>query len=472
MVSMRRKINLPMWIGLAFALALAGCGSVMTRKDQFKSINDNFSRRDFSAALAQIEKSKGEYYEEKDRVMYYLDAGLLSHYAGLYDKSNGYLSKAETGIEELFTASVSKAGASLLLNDNVLDYSGEDYEDIYLNVFKALNYIHLDKWDDAIVEIKRINNKLSLLEDKYKKLAEEYNKGKDATIKMRTGTNNFYNSALGRYISLLIYRGEGAQDSARIDRDKIKEAFSREANLYPFAPPDLTAALAQTANARVNFICFTGRNPQKSAFTLRLHSENNLLVIVPSAENSQFEEEFKGFAAVPWPGLSGDYYFKFQLPRMVTPGSAAEKVRIRLSGAKETVIQGQRIESLERIAKFTFDVKKPLIYLKTILRTVGKGLVAAEAKKGIHRETKNALLGDLLSLATDATVDLSENADLRIARFFPAQAIIAETALPSGKYKVVIEYLNHDGGVLFSDDRGDMEIKKAELTLVESFFLE
>ncbi len=78
-------------------------------------------------------------------MLYYLDLGMLHHYAGNYAKSNEFLQKAEYAIEELFTASVSKIATSLLLNDNALDYSGEDYEDIYLNIFKALNFIALGK---------------------------------------------------------------------------------------------------------------------------------------------------------------------------------------------------------------------------------------------------------------------------------------------------------------------------------------
>jgi len=95
--------------------------------------------------------------------------GMLYHYDGDYVKSNEFLTEAEYAIEDLYTKSVGKAVASMLLNDNALDYFGEDYEDIYLNIFKALNYFHMNKSEDAFVEIRRVNNKLNLLEDKYKK---------------------------------------------------------------------------------------------------------------------------------------------------------------------------------------------------------------------------------------------------------------------------------------------------------------
>ncbi|HEQ71201.1 MAG TPA: hypothetical protein ENN69_01830, partial [Spirochaetia bacterium] len=140
---MKKSILLSITTVLAALLLAVSCSSVMTQKGQFKSIDERIKRHDFSGALKDLEKAKKKYYEEKDRVMFYLDAGMLAHYSGDYEKSNEYLTRAEYAIEELYTASISKAAASLLLNDNALDYSGEDYEDIYLNVFKALNYLHL-----------------------------------------------------------------------------------------------------------------------------------------------------------------------------------------------------------------------------------------------------------------------------------------------------------------------------------------
>ncbi len=146
---------------------------------------------------------------------------MLYHYNGNFVQSNTLLTKAEKAFDELYTKSIGRGAASMLLNDNVLEYSGEDYEDVYLNVFKALNYVELDKFDDAFVEIRKINEKLSLLEQKHKKMAKQFNKSKDKKKSFETGKNKFHNSALGRYLSMLLYRAEGKMDDARIDKEKI-----------------------------------------------------------------------------------------------------------------------------------------------------------------------------------------------------------------------------------------------------------
>jgi hypothetical protein len=175
--------------------------------------------------------------------------------------------------------------------------------------------------------------------------------------------------------------------------------------------------------------------------------------------------------SIVWPGIPGDFYFKFQLPVMKTMGSLVDSVRIRLTGTEEVESSAERLESLEEVAKSTFEIKKPVIYLKTVLRSVTKGILAREAKKGVKKNS-NALGGFIFSLATDVATDLSENADLRIAHYFPAEAFIAETEVPPGTYQAEIDYLDRNGNLLFTDSRGEIEAKQQGLTLVESFLLE
>jgi hypothetical protein len=449
---------------------ISSCSSMVTIKAQYKGIDKMMENRNFDKAIKQIEKSKEKNYAEKDRVLYYLDLGMLYHYKGDYEKSNALLTEAEYAIEELFTKSVSKAALSLMLNDNALDYFGEDYEDIYLNVFKAINYIHLGKWDDAIVEIKRVDIKLNLLEDKYKKLSKEYGKSKESNIAIRSGTTNFYSSALARYLSMLLYRAEGNFDNARIDKDKVVDAFNNEANIYDFDMPKLDSALSRSNKAKVNFICFTGRGVDKVAKTLYIHTEKNLLVIVPTEENKDFKEEVKDFAAISAPGIPDNFHFKFQLPYMKTLGSDVKEIRIRLTATTPIEATGEKIESLQGVAVETFNVKKPIIYLKTIARTVGKGLLAAKGKEEINKSVDDPLGQLLLGIAADVAVDATENADLRVSHFFPAYAYISEVEANPGTYTVEIGYYGKNGNLLFTDNKGEVEIKAKGFNFFESFY--
>jgi len=164
-------------VQLTIIIIIVSCSSTKTNVSQYKEIDKNIYLGNYQAAISQIESSKEKVYKEKDKVLYYLNLGILYHYADEYEKSNELLTKAEFAIEDLFTKSASKIATSILLNDNALDYSGEDYEDIYLNIFKALNYIKLNETDASFVEINRINLKLNKLDDKYKDLGDKMNAG-------------------------------------------------------------------------------------------------------------------------------------------------------------------------------------------------------------------------------------------------------------------------------------------------------
>ncbi|HQB97299.1 MAG TPA: hypothetical protein PKZ46_00100, partial [Candidatus Cloacimonadota bacterium] len=152
-------------IALFLAFVLTSCAANINSYKTRKEIDRAITSRDIPSALRIVER-KGM-YRNKERLLFYLDAGMLHHIHGNWQQSNELLTLAEETIEELYTKSVARAASSMLLNDNSLEYSGEDYEDIYINVFKALNYIELGDPDAAMVEVRRVDEKLGYLEQKY-----------------------------------------------------------------------------------------------------------------------------------------------------------------------------------------------------------------------------------------------------------------------------------------------------------------
>ncbi len=481
---------------------MIGCSSMRTSKSQYAGMMENLRANDFRACLTQIEEAKEKLYKEKEKVLFYLDAGMLYHYCGNYKKSNDYLEKAEFAIEELYTKSIGKAAASILLNDNALDYFGEDYEDIYLNVFKALNYLHMDDPEDAFVEIRRINNKLNLLEDKYKKMADEFNKSKEKKKEFKIGDIKFYNSALARYLSMLLYQAEGKIDDARIDLKKIREAIENQPTVYNFDVPPLDSYITKTDSVPLYFISFVGNSPDKKSNTLWIHTEKDMLIIATkqelteedldkikkrkkpskgSATSSQAPgqtkekaddgDKFAGtFDIIEWEGMEPGYHFKFDLPYMDLIGTDVAKIKIFFND--QMVEELSPLESIEQVAYVTYKIKEPLIYLKTITRTVAKGLLAEKAKQEMVNQVGDNLLGKLAMIATDVGVDATENADLRISRFFPAKAYVGNIHLEQGVYNIRINYYDKDNKLVYSDIRNEQKISKDHLQLIESYYLD
>lgn len=424
---------------------------------------------DFAAAKAQLERARDRFDFPKDRALYDLDLGLLQHYLGNYRASNTSLERAERAMDAAFTTSLSRAGASLLLNDNILEYAGEDYETVYVNIFKALNYLALDEFDSAFVEIRRIDEKLKVLEDRSWKLARKYENASELDEPFTVGKNRFRNSALGRWLSLLIYRAEGRPDEAAIDLQKIEQARALAPSIYNFRAPDLSAALQRPARGtvRVSFLGLTGQAPEKRADTLWIHTQADHIFIGTSTERAYGGQRLRGADILYWPGMEPGYTFKLQLPNLVRRGSAVHAVHVWIDGQPGPVLQ--QIESLENAAVAAFEIKQPLTLLKTVSRTVAKGIAAAQAQRKAE-ENWGDLTGLLTGILTGIGVGVSENADLRIAHFFPARAAVAEADLTPGLHHITFDYITADGLLLFRDER-TVDIGARGINLIESYYL-
>jgi len=448
---------------LLAALMVLGCASMATQTKQYENVDAMLVQRNIDGIIAQIEAQKDKAYKEKDRVIYYLDLGMLYRYKGDYNTSNQFLTQAEEAMEELYTKSVSKAATSLLLNDNALDYFGEDYEDVYTNVFKAMNYLHLNQFESAFVEVRRINDKLSFLEDKYQKVAKEYGSAKENALAYEVGSNKFHNSALGRYLSMIAYKAEGKPHDAKIDYDKIQEAFKAQPEIYTFAIPDLYDPLGQMKEPTLNVVALVGKAPVKYERELHVKTLPNQILVV-------YVDKSVADRVYNWPGINPNYYFKFALPYIVNPESAVGSVEVVISDAAKP-IPLKKIEDIGNVAVQTYKIKEPVIYTKSIIRSVVKG-VAAELAKAEMQKKNPGLAGSLMSFATDVAVLASENADTRISRFFPNDVMCSEIPLAEGKYNVKVNYLDKNKTPIFSHDLGEVFVSKRGLNFVESWYIQ
>lgn len=457
--------------GICGAVLLSGCASTMTYKQQFVGIDEKLRVRDYESALNQVRSAKNTFYKQKDQVLYYLDLGMLSHLDGNWEDSNEALSQAEEAIEEAYTRSVSRATASVMLNDNTLEYVGEDHEDVYVNVFKALNYVKLGAFDEAMVEVRRIGHKLNMLEDRHARMADGYNRSEHRGKHFRQGRNRFYDSALARYLSMLIYRADGSWDDARIDLDRIRDVWRRSSNVYTFRMPSLEGALVPCPDgfAKLNVISFFGRSPDKLARTLYIHTAPRAITITATQQTQYQQRHVRALEVIPWAGkepLPVGVQLKFQVPYMKMRGSRVGRIRLLVNDRE--VGSFATIESMDKVAYETFKIKEPLIYLKTITRCVAKGIARAQAVAELQKHRDGQKVPVFL---IDAMFAATENADLRISQFFPAAAGICEVHVPEGRHKVVVQYYDRNGNRMFSDNLGMVDISGDRLNLLQSCFL-
>lgn len=434
--------------GICFFLAVLSLCSCATMADyDFSSINSSVARNDFEAVHAELEKNDSGLYTKHDIVLQSIDAGLVSHYAGTFEQSNKELTLAEQKIDEYYATSISQSISSFLINDTLKDYSGETYENIYTNIFMALNYLQMNKFDDAFVEIRRFDNKLKEITSQSQLLIEntkrEMEEGSDQVPAVNL---KFHNSAFARYLSMLMYRSDGDSDNAAVDYKMIKDAFALQPEIYPFAIPQTVSddVNIPSGMARLNIVSFEGRSPVKVEDVLR----------VPIANT----------------------YYKLALPEMKkTPSKiAGAKVLItsKADGSEQT-ISLEKIESIENIALDTYQQQYAMIFAKSLARSVAKAATTSVLDNQSQKQDGYAGLAlSLLSLASAVTTEATERADVRTSRFFPATVSVTGVTLSPGLYDIRIVYYNAHGTPVAERLFTDFRIDSGKLNLAESVCLQ
>lgn len=462
----RKQIYLRALVVLISALFACGCSSLSTRTGFYEPIVEDLRAGEYDSAVVQIELAREKNkYAEKDRFLYYFDLGLAHHYAGNYELSNKWLSEAEHAAEELFTRSISRAAASLLLNDNILEYAGEDYEVLYTNLFKAINYLQLNRFDDAFVEIRRANLKLELLEMKYAEAADQIRE------KMRADSGavdfdydfekvRFNNSAFARYLSMHLYAADGLYDDAELDYNLFREAYLTQPHVYEFDPPEISFTTDQ--GGLVSVVAMTGMAPVKEALNLRIRTDKDLDLVQVLYDDAENEAEY-GHVYLP---ISEDYYFKFAIPQIVYRPGRVSQIVVLADGEK--IGRLQLLEDVGSVARETFEAKKSIIYFRSLARAIVKGLAAHELKE---KADTGGLEGWLKKAAIDIGTDLIENADLRGSRLLPGEIYAGDFSIAEGEYDLKINFLDHDGNLIAQKRIHDYRIDAGRLCLINAVCL-
>ena len=398
----------------------------------------------YELVYSTLEQSSKNYYSNHDDVLQMLDLGLLAHYSDFPESSINYLNRAESLIEENFSKSITQNISSYILNDNVIDYAGEEYEDIYVNLFKCLTFISQENYESAFVEIRRFNNKLKSLSVKYQEQISKIKKEsqmQDDSLNSENYKVQFYDSVFARYLSMLLYLYEGDIDSAKIDYNYLVSAFESQKKLYNFSFPKQIEEnfYTQKNNVRLNVVAFSGMAPRK-------------------------KEE----------SVSNVYYgYKIALPVMYKIKTEVDSIElVAINKDTKTVYQKdfEKIESISNIAVDTFKQKQSLIYTKSIARSIIK--YGTSAVLGVCKETSDEdNIFDLLYLASLLANQLTEVADIRTSKYFPSSVYISGIDLPAGNYDIIVNYFSSDRTKIYQKIFDDYDVSKDKLNLLEAVCL-
>jgi hypothetical protein len=215
----------------AVILVFTGCGIPFQKKLDMYLQAEQYKEAD---ALIQMEKTKPKenVYGDKNELLYFFDKGAILQMLKDYAGSTAILQKADDKISALYTKSVLNEIGSLLSSDNALEYRGEDFEQVMVDIMKALNFMYSGDFDGARVEVKKINAKLNAFSDEY-------------------GEKCIYTEdAFARYLGGFAYEALGEMNDAYIDYKKSLQTYEKYRTVYGTAIPTFVKSdILRTADA-------------------------------------------------------------------------------------------------------------------------------------------------------------------------------------------------------------------------------
>ena len=373
---------------LAGLVLLSGCaGDYVARTRHLRTA---YERESYDLALTELD-AVAKQGSGKDTLLVLLDRGMVLHAAGRWRDSIQVLAEADRLASELDVVSVSEEAGTLLTNERERAYRGEDFERLMISVLQALNYAQLGQDEEALVEVRRVNERLQKMIVDERKPYEQL--------------------AIARYIGGVLYEDQGEWDSAYIDYAKALELAP---GLGPLAEPLLR--LAKKTGRMDEYERLRGRFPDVAHEPLG-PGEGQVLVVVeaglaPEKEPADRMLETHDLIQVPvyrdrgrpdlarvWVGDGGQ--------RAVTVTSLADVAKVHLN---------------ERIGRM-------------LARQVAGAVAKAGLAAGAGALTKSKELGALTFLLLNTL----NQPDLRSWMSLPAEFQLARFRLPAGRHTVTVE---------------------------------
>ena len=410
------------------------------------------SRQDFLKADAIIEKQAGR-YGAKNALLYDMDRAMTLHLAGQYIESNKFLDLAEQRAEQLYTKSLTSEAGAMLTNDNTLPYEGEDFERVMINLIAALNYIYLGEIDEALVEARKVDHKLNLLNDRYEK------------------KNIYKEDAFARYLSGILYEAKGEANDAWIAYRKAYEAYQDYQNQYGTPIPQMLKSdllrmtdLLGPAEEHQEYLDQFGTIPWMRHKEYRRYGE---IILISYNGLSPVKEDYFITAPVP-DGAGGVYVLNMAMPRFISRPTDVANAIVRVQGSEAVAPQQTvLVEDIAAIAIKNLEDRIGRITAKAIARATAKYLVSRTIREKANKEDK-PLPKILSDVGTNLYSLLSEQSDKRSWRTLPGEVQMARLLVPPGTYQVEVQYMNRHGQEITRKAFSEVKIKAGEKKFLRS----
>ncbi len=460
--SRRRGAPLPALLaGLALPVFLSGCSSY---SDSFAPIQRDLAAQKYDAALKDIEKQSGS---KTDRVLYLLNKGMVLRMKRDFAGSNEALEAAKAEMDRLYAASVSQNAMSFLINDSTVSYGGEDYEQVLVHLYMALNYLELGQKGEARVEAMQVDLKLR-------------------EISSKVSGNRYARDAFALYLTGMIYEDLGEYSDAMISYRDAYETYKKYQTGYGTPMPEELKhdllRMAQREGLKDEAAQYSkefgipiaqAKGDQKSD-----PSKEGELVFIFNNGLAPIKREKRSSMAAPPPSVMAGgapatpgVFVTIALPYYESRLNNIAGARISAANEQAST---EPVENVDAIARASLDSHMGAIVARSLARAVVKAKVQeAVDRAGQRRSNDNggagvALLGSIfVRVAAVAT----ERADTRSWLTLPAEIQMARLHLPPGQYTIKVELLDAGGQTVATREYPGIVITERHMTYLTDHWI-
>lgn len=428
------------FIVLIFISSLSGCASYYAINQEF---NKNFEKGNIKEAeQVLLDNQKAE--RSKTRFLYYTNRGVVAHLLGKYQESNTWLEKAYIFHEDHQVNYLNHAG-SYFLNPNLIVYPGEDHEHLLLLYYKVLNYLKLGENEAALVECRRLNERLIQLSDKYK---SENRYKRDAFIHTLMGiiyqANHDYNNAFIAYRnSVEIYKNDysklfGVNIPEQLKQDLVNTAylagFLEEGDQYA-KEFGITKNTTPSQGGDMVFLWHNGLSPVKQEWSINFVASpdgTGRVVFVNEEMGLNFPFFFDNNSDENNLDITDITGTRVAFPKYVERPPFFVNGNLNVNGEKYPL---SLAEDVNKIAFKTLNER--------MIKELGKGLLRLAIKKLVEQQVRkeDKTAGFLVGMVNF----FSEKADTRNWQSLPHSIFYTRVPLKEGTNQVVLEANGYHG---------------------------
>lgn len=353
----------------------------------------------------------------RDRLLYLMELGNLARYAGVHPVARAALLRAESLSDNQRGTAYGQEAAALLTSDLALEFRGADYEKVFINYALAASFASTGDFENALVEARRVNQKLRVFNSDYGENPNRYID--DAFIRYFMGmlyeADGELSDALVSYrLALQIYEGDYARnygvpvpDRLRTDLLRLAEATGFESLLFEYRErwPDF------------------GSESAASGYGL-----GEIVIVLEAGSIATRHEE-------SYPVVTDDRVFNISLP--------AISHRPRRSVTADAEVAGNReqfflVQDMNALARQNLEDHAGRAVLRAAARTLVKAAVSELGEQIAEDASGDPRVGDAVGLVLSILGAVTDRADLRAWLTMPAQIHVARVRVPAGTWPVII----------------------------------